>query len=950
VAGLNPYVSVRAAPDDPLTEALVSAHHVVVFTDAPRDEALRWNAFCRTHSPAPIGFIAADVCGAAGYAFVDFGDAFTVRDPNGEANKSAIVTSITRGNPATVYTVDTQRHGLSEGDYVVFREVEGMTELNDGVPRKVLATTPSSFTLEADTSAWGEHTTGGLVGQVKVPTSVAFASLADRLVAPVPADDPAGMLITPDAGKWGRSEQLHLAFEGLEAYRRTHGTLPPLRDAAAADAVVAATKAFLASIAGKPGALAVEAEEGVARTLALTAAVELPALSAFFGGVVAQEVVKFTGKFSPLRQWLYLDAFEVLLTARDLPATEFAPAGGRYDHVIGLVGRTAQAHIAGQRAFVVGAGALGCELLKDLAMAGVGTAGAGRVTVTDMDRIEVSNLNRQFLFRPKDVGHSKSVTAAAAAAAMNGDLRVAALETPVGEDTEGTFNDEFWGGLDVVINALDNVKARTYVDGRCIFYAKPLLESGTTGTKANTQVVLPRLTECYSDSVDPPEEVFPMCLIKNFPHAIEHCIEWARDLLAGSFTMAVQEAAAFAADPGAWLAKVEEEPNLSVRRSRMAAVHSALTAARSADWAACVATARGLFNAQFYLRIRQLLHSFPADYLDPVTSMKFWTAPKRTPTPAVFDVTDPTHAAFVAHAAALIAANFGVPVPANFADPAALAAILAGVAVAEFVPTSERIKTSETDTTVEGSDDDADVIAGLHRDLAAMAAGGGVAALTLVAADFEKDDDTNHHIDFIAAAANLRARNYAIREATRFDVKLIAGRIIPAIATTTCAVAGLVVLELYKVIAGGTLERARNTFMNLATNMYSMAEPAGPKRTKTVENDPITMGPVKAIPEGFTRWDRIVLEAPNPTPLAINAWLRSTHNIALTMITCGTRILYNPVLYRSHAETRANKAVKAIMEELGGAPITKRYVILGVSCEDDKGTDVVIPPVQVYLS
>jgi ubiquitin-activating enzyme E1 len=82
------------------------------------------------------------------------------------------------------------------------------------------------------------------------------------------------------------------------------------------------------------------------------------------------------------------------------------------------------------------------------------------VQVTDMDRIEVSNLNRQFLFRSYNVGAPKSVTAAAAASAMNRDLKVEALEIPVGEDTEETFDDAFWEGLDIVTNALDNLRAR----------------------------------------------------------------------------------------------------------------------------------------------------------------------------------------------------------------------------------------------------------------------------------------------------------------------------------------------------------------------------------------------------------------------------------------------------------------------------------------------------------
>lgn len=62
------------------------------------------------------------------------------------------------------------------------------------------------------------------------------------------------------------------------------------------------------------------------------------------------------------------------------------------------------------------------------------------------------------------------------------------------------------------------------MDQRCVYYCKPLLESGTLGTKANVQVVLPHLTESYSSSQDPPEKSHPSCTIKNFPNLIEHTI------------------------------------------------------------------------------------------------------------------------------------------------------------------------------------------------------------------------------------------------------------------------------------------------------------------------------------------------------------------------------------------------------------------------------------------
>lgn len=233
-----------------------------------------------------------------------------------------------------------------------------------------------------------------------------------------------------------------------------------------------------------------------------------------------QEVLKAcSGKFTPIKQFFYFDAVEALPDT-PLPPEEVAPLQCRYDGQIAVFGRTLQAALANQAFFLVGAGAIGCEMLKNWALMGVGSGDTGAVHVTDMDRIEKSNLSRQFLFRPNDIGSAKSVVAARAAAAMNPALKVCAHESRVGSDTESLFNDDFYDKLTGVCTALDNIDARLYMDQRCLFYQLPMLESGTLGTKGNTQVVVPHLTENYGATRDPPEKSIPVCTLKNFPNQV----------------------------------------------------------------------------------------------------------------------------------------------------------------------------------------------------------------------------------------------------------------------------------------------------------------------------------------------------------------------------------------------------------------------------------------------
>ena len=186
-----------------------------------------------------------------------------------------------------------------------------------------------------------------------------------------------------------------------------------------------------------------------------------------------------------------------------------------------MFGNDFQKKLGSLRYFVVGAGAIGCEvmnqdnfdsylylfcnillfqLLKNFAMIGVGAGEGGQVYVTDMDLIEKSNLNRQFHFRSHDVQKPKSSSAAAAVKVMNPQVNIKAFENRAGPESEQFFDDDFFAKLDGVAIAFDNVDARIYMDRRCVYYHKPLLESGTLGTKGNVQVVIPDVTESFSSS------------------------------------------------------------------------------------------------------------------------------------------------------------------------------------------------------------------------------------------------------------------------------------------------------------------------------------------------------------------------------------------------------------------------------------------------------------------
>ena len=128
----------------------------VVFTDTPLEKQIRYDGICRSLDPA-VAFISSDIRGLFGSVFCDFGPSFLVADVDGEVAFTGIVASISNGSPALVTCVDDERLSFQDGDLVVFSEVKGMTQLNDGKPRKVSNVKAHSFYLEEDTSSFWEY-------------------------------------------------------------------------------------------------------------------------------------------------------------------------------------------------------------------------------------------------------------------------------------------------------------------------------------------------------------------------------------------------------------------------------------------------------------------------------------------------------------------------------------------------------------------------------------------------------------------------------------------------------------------------------------------------------------------------------------------------------------------------------------------------------------------------
>lgn len=599
-------------------------------------------------------------------------------------------------------------------------------------------------------------------------------------------------------------------------------------------------------------------------------------LSSVLGSYAAQDAIKgLTNKYLPISQWFYYDCLDLVCD------NEFVKGNDRYDCLRMLLGNDNVNKVRDSSIFVVGAGAIGCEHLKNFSMLGFGRGDKSNIYITDMDVIEKSNLNRQFLFRREHIGELKSKVAVIESKKLNKDVNLISIGDKLCKESEDYFNNEFFDSVDIVASALDNVEARLYVDSRCILFNKPLFESGTLGTKGNTQVIIPNLTENYGASQDEDVKSFPVCTVKNFPNSIEHIIHWGLDEFEEIFNIYPSSINKLKEDISLKNYEGNEKDEI-INNVKYFLKNGML------EYKDCVLFALDRFNEKYNYGILKLLKEYPKDLLTS-SGVKFWSGGKVCPVEVMFDKDNKFHYDYVISLSVLVAEMCNIDIIDIDLDDIILNY--------EYKELNENFDLNN---------------------------------INVRSIELEKDNDENNHIKFINSCVNLRAYNYNIEQISFLETKLKAGKIVPAISTTTSIVSGILIKEIIKYIIGrDNISDYRNSYINSSINVLMSSDPIECERNCL----------------GNSVWD--YMEVDYDIKISdLKCKILDLYNLELDVIYYNNKLLLSPMSNEVEISRKNNLKLSNLMLEYDEKVIKGKIYELELECYD---SDINLPNLKFVI-
>jgi len=491
-----------------------------------------------------IYLIYSSVLGMSSFIFNDFGENFTIFDEFCLKKRKFSIKSIENSEKGLVI-IDSNIKNDTLQDYVLFKEVEGMTEINysDNNKKifKIEQKDKNSFYI-GNTLNYGRYKSGGYIEETSKPKIIHHQNFEEKLKDPFPNNS--------DDYINSKKKFIFLVFISIIEFFDKNERLPFLNNIQDFEEIKTITKNKYNSLNFDNKSSFNKDElifnENIIKNICFASSTEIPPITSLTGGVVCQEIIKTTGKYRPIEQWKIFDFLQyssiIPYEERFIENIENSKyKESKYIELVTIFGKQIINKFQNLNIFLAGAGALGCELLKNLSLLGIKFPGS--IYVIDDDNIEISNLNRQVLFHEEDKGKSKAYIACKSAKEINNDLNCNFISKRISPENKNIFYDTNFENIDFVLGAIDSKMGNYYLSKQCELYEKILIKGGTGGPTGKVESFIPNMTNSYNNIVyiEEHEEKLPSCTRREFPGKIEDCIDNARDLFEEYFIMLITD-------------------------------------------------------------------------------------------------------------------------------------------------------------------------------------------------------------------------------------------------------------------------------------------------------------------------------------------------------------------------------------------------------------------------
>jgi ubiquitin-activating enzyme E1 len=407
-----------------------------------------------------------------------------------------------------------------------------------------------------------------------------------------------------------------------------------------------------------------------------------------------------------------------------------------------------------------------------------------------------------------------------------------------------------------------------------------------------------------------------VCTLRNFPSKIELCIEWGLSKFYEFFTSLLEDLKQFLENKEQFYNFIENEETSTVIINKLKKTKNLLEIIIENNFDKIIKEAVEIYYELYIFQIKKLIEEFPVDYYNKDGTL-FWGGSKRFPNVLEYNINDQDCFNFIKYYSILLSKSIKVKI---IDDDNYIKKILEKIEIPNFIPSSIKMPSRQEELTE---------ISNL-KNLLNNFDNKKIDINNIIPEKFEKNNDNNKHVFFINLCSNLRAKNYRITNSNEQQTKMIAGRIVPAIANTTAIITGFACLQLLTLLNSHDISLVKNCYFNTTFNIYQINNPSNVIHTEDQEYNPLMDGPSIAIPKGWTVWDIINLKG-SMTCQEFVEYFKKEYNVNILGIACNMKSIIQ--LFMPNKKEKFPLKIEDIYDKNNGLKKNQKSLWLDISGE-----------------